>query len=95
MEGMAAAAVAVKVAVVAPAATVTEAGTVSRVLLLVSITAAPPERAGWVVVTVQELVALWPRLVGVQETEDTRTGASRLREAVCELLLKAAVIVAF
>ena len=95
MEAMAAAAVAVKVAVVAPAATVTEAGTVSSVLLLESVTAAPPERAGWVVVTVQELVALWPRLVGVQTTEDTSTGASRLMAAVCELLLKDAVTVAF
>ena len=95
MEAMEAAAVAVKVAVVAPAATVTEAGTVSRVLLLASVTAAPPERAGWVVVTVQELVALWPRLVGVQTTPDTSTGASRPMAAVCELPLKDAVTVAF
>ena len=94
MEAMEAAAVAVKVVLVAPAATVTAAGTVSSVLLLDSETAAPPERAGWVVVMVQELVALWPRVVGVQATEDTSTGASRLIEVVCELLLKLAVMVA-
>ena len=37
-----AAAVAVKVAVVAPAATMTEAGTASEALLLVSVTLDPP-----------------------------------------------------
>ena len=87
-------AAALNVAVVEPDATVTEAGTVSSVLLLASVTAAPPERAGCVVVTVQELVALWPRVVGVQTTEDTRTGASRPMAAVCELLLKEAVTAA-
>jgi hypothetical protein len=39
------AAVALKVAVVAPAATVTEAGTVSKVLLLPRVTAEPPAGA--------------------------------------------------
>jgi hypothetical protein len=92
---MEAAAVAVKVALVAPAATVTEAGTVSSVLLLARVTAAPPGSAGWVVVTVQLLVALWPRLAGVQATEDTSTGASRLTEAVCELGPNVAVTMAF
>ena len=84
---MEAAAVAVKVALVVPAATVTEAGTLSKVLLLESETAAPLERAGCVVVMVQVLEALWPRVVGMQAIDDTSTGASRLKEAVCELLV--------
>jgi hypothetical protein len=56
--GMLAFAVALKVAVVAPDATVTEAGTVRRTLLLDSVTLAPPERAVCVSVTVQVLVSL-------------------------------------
>ena len=51
-----AAAVAVKVAEVAPAATVTEAGTVTAVLSLESVTVAPPVGAAAVRVTVQPLV---------------------------------------
>jgi hypothetical protein len=61
-----AAAVAPKVAAVAPAATVTDAGRVSEVLLLASVTLEPPAGAAWVKVTVQMLVALCPRLVGLQ-----------------------------
>jgi hypothetical protein len=93
---MEAAAVALKVAVVAPAATVTEAGTVSRVLLLVSVTLAPPARADWVRVTVQVLAALWPRVAGLQATPETRPGigASRLTVAVFELVPRVAVTVA-
>ena len=91
---MEAAAVALKVAVVAPAATVTEAGTVSRVLLLASVTVAPPARAVWVNVIVQVLTALWPRVAGLQATVETRTGANRLTVAVCELLPRDAVTVA-
>lgn len=45
MVAMLADAVALNVAVVAPAATVTDAGTVSRVLLLASVTAEPPTGA--------------------------------------------------
>jgi len=55
---MVAAAVALKFAVVAPAATVTDTGTVSRLLLLASVTAEPPVEAAWVRVTVQALTAL-------------------------------------
>ena len=65
---MVAAAVALKVAVVAPAATVTDAGTVSEVLLLASVTLDPPVGAVWVRVTVQVLTALCPRLVGLHAT---------------------------
>ena len=58
MAGMEAAAVALNVAVVAPAVTVTDAGTVSEVLLLASVTLDPPATAAWVSVTVQVLTAL-------------------------------------
>ena len=89
-----AAAVALKVAVVAPAVTVTEAGTVSEVLLLASVTVDPPRGAIWVSVTVQALTALWPRLAGLQAMPETRTGASKLMVAVCELVPRDAVTVA-
>jgi hypothetical protein len=91
---MEAAAVALKVAVVAPAATVTDAGTVSSALLLASVTLEPPVGAVWVRVTVQVLMALCPRLVGLQATLETSAGASRLMVAVCELLARVAVTVA-
>ena len=77
-----AAAVALNVAVVAPAATVTDAGTVSEVLLLASVTEAPPDSAGCVVMTVQVLVAPCPRLAGVHVTLVTITGPSRVIAAV-------------
>ena len=89
-----AAAVALKVAVVAPAATVTDAGTVSEALLLASVTLEPPVREIWVMVTVQVLTALCPRLVGLQTTPETSTGANRLTVAVFELLPNVAVTVA-
>ena len=94
MLAMVAAAVALKVAVVAPAVTVTEAGTVSSALLLVSVTLDPPVGAVWVRVTVQVLTALCPRLVGLQARVETSTGASRLIVAVFELLPRVAVTVA-
>src|SRR5580704_5506193 len=91
---MEAAAVALNVAVVAPAATVNDAGTVSEALLLASVTFDPPVGAVWVSVTVQVLTALCPRLVGLHTTLDTSTGASRLMVAVFELVLRVAVTVA-
>jgi hypothetical protein len=89
-----AAAVALKVAVVANHPTFTDAGTVSEVLLLASVTVDPPRGAIWVSVTVQVPTALWPRLVGLQVRVETRTGASRLMVAGCELLPRDAVTVA-
>jgi hypothetical protein len=85
---------AAKLAVVAPAATVTEVGTVSEVLLLPRVSLDPPAGAGWVVVTVQVPVALWPRVVGVQIMPETRTGtgASRLTVADCELVAAVAAL---
>jgi hypothetical protein len=90
-----AAAVALNVAVVAPAATVTDAGTESEALLLASVTPEPPAGAGWVNVTVHVLIALCPRLVGLQTMPETRTGASRLIVAVFELVPRVVVTVAF
>ena len=94
MLAMVAAAVALKFAVLAPAATVIEAGTVSEVLLLESVMLEPPVGAFWASVTVQALTALWPRLVGLQATPETSTGANRLIVAVWELLPRVAVTVA-
>ena len=79
--------VALKLADVAAAATVTEAGTVSVELVLVSVTLAPPVGAAWVKVTVQVVDELWPRLVGLQASEETSTGATRLTVVFAELLL--------
>jgi hypothetical protein len=69
-----AAAVALNVAVVAPAATVADAGAVSEGLLLASATLAPPVGAVWVSATVQLLVAPALNAVGKQVT-DRRDGA--------------------
>ena len=63
-----AAAVALNVALVAPAATVTDAGTVSRALLLANVTLDPPAGAAWLSVTVHVPAALCPRLARLQAT---------------------------
>jgi hypothetical protein len=89
-----AAAVALNVAVVAPAPTVTEAGTLREVLLLDSVMLTPPADAAWARVTVQVLDELGPTVVGLQATPETPTGANKLIAAVCELLLRVAVTVA-
>jgi hypothetical protein len=89
-----AAVVALKVAVVAAAATVTDVGTVSVALVFVSVTTAPPVGAACVKVTVHVLEAFGPRLVGLHTSVDTNTGATRLIVALAELLLYVAVTVA-
>ena len=63
-------------------------------MLLASVTLEPPAGAVWVRVTVQVLTALCPRLVGLQASVETRTGATRLIVAVCELVPRVAVTVA-
>ena len=87
-------AVAVRVVLVDPVATVTEAGTGNRVLLLESDTVAPPVRAGLFKVIAQVVAALLLKLAGVQASELTITGANRLMLAVCDVPLRVAVRVA-
>jgi hypothetical protein len=79
--------VTLNVAVVAAAATVTDAGTVSVVLVFVSVTNAPPVGATLVSVTVQVLEEFFPRLVGLQVSEETSTEADRLMVVLAALLL--------
>ena len=85
---------ALKVAVVAPAATVTEAGTVSERYCWRALRWNRRRGAVWVRVTVQVLTALAPRLVGLQTRVETSTGATRLMVAVWELVPRVAVTVA-
>jgi hypothetical protein len=75
------------------ASTAAGAGTVSRALLLASLMVEP---AGTVPARVAVQVALAPgvRLVGVQATSDTSTGACRLIVTVWELGPNVAVTVA-
>jgi len=77
-----AAVVALKVTEVAAAATVTDAGTVSVALVLVRATVAPPVGAAWLSVTVQVLEELGPRLVGLQASDETSAGPSRVMVAL-------------
>ena len=64
-------AVAVKPAVVAPAVTVTDAGTETFVLLELSATAVPEPEAGWLSVTKQEDVPLGLTEAGLQLNAET------------------------
>ena len=82
-----AAVVALKVTQVAAATTVTVAGTVSVEFVLVKITVAPPAGAGWVRVTVQLLEVFGPRVLGLQISEETSTGAARVIVALADVLL--------
>jgi len=85
--------VAVKVAVVELAATVTDAGTVSRALLSDTVTVVAALGA-FDRVTVQVLLAEEFRLVGEQASDVSVTGATKLMVAVCETPLRVAVTVA-
>jgi hypothetical protein len=87
-------AVAEKLAVLAAAAMVTEAGAVRNALLLEMETARPPVGAGPLAVTVHVLTAPDVREAGVQTSEVTVTSGARLMEAVLELPFKAAVMTA-
>ena len=79
--------VALKVAVVADAATVTEAGTVSVVRLLVMPTDTPPVGAGCDRVIVHLVEELGSRLGASHAREETDPGGSRVIVALAELLL--------
>jgi hypothetical protein len=87
-------AVAEKVAVVAPAATVTEAGAVSNALLDEMATRTPPAGATALVVAVQVLLAPEFSDVGAQANAITVTGGAKLREAVFELPFNDSVMMA-
>ena len=85
-------AVAVKVVEVAPTGTVIEAGTLSAAALLERETVVPLPGAALEMLTVQVVVALDARVVGLQVKEETvMTGAVRLIEAVDETPLRVAV----
>jgi hypothetical protein len=87
-------AVAGKLAVVAPAAMVIEAGAVSNGLLDESATVRPPVGAGALAVTVHALLAPDVSDVGAQTSEVTVTRGARVMEAVFELPFSAAVTTA-
>jgi hypothetical protein len=78
---------AMKVAEIAPADTVTDAGTLRAELVLVKATMAPPAGAALLRVTVQVVEEMGPRLSELQASEETSTGATRLMVALAELLL--------
>jgi hypothetical protein len=84
-------AVAVKLAVLAPAATVTEAGTVSTALLLAMDTELPPEGAALLRVTVQLLPLPEATEAGLHCSAETRAGASSETVALLEAPLSVAV----
>ena len=91
---MNAVAVAVKLPVGEPDATVTEPGAVSALLLLARVTLVPPAGAAWLRVTVQAVVKPGPTVAGVQVNElRVRVGVN-VRTAACEIPPKLAVTVA-
>ena len=84
-------AVAVKVAVSAAGATVTEAGTVSRGLLLARVTGSPPAGEARDSVAVQVLDPPEETVPGVQTNEATTGGETRLKFTFCEPVPNVAV----
>jgi hypothetical protein len=78
-------AVALKVLLVAPAATVTKGGTLSKPLLLTSETADPPTGAAGVNVTEHAEVPLALSVPGLQVSEDT-TGTAMIAPTAGETL---------
>ncbi|MEI9972370.1 MAG: hypothetical protein WDO73_10155 [Ignavibacteriota bacterium] len=83
-----------KVAEVADAATVAEAGTVREELVFDRLTVAPPVGAAWDSVTVQMLEAFGPRVVGVHDSEETVAETTSAMVLLAELPLYVAVTVA-
>jgi hypothetical protein len=80
-----AAVVTANVAEVAEAAAVTDAGTVSMELEFDRTTPIPPLGAACERVTVQVLEELAPRVAGLQDSEETDTGATSVTVRVAEL----------
>lgn len=80
-------AVAVKAAMLEPLETATDPGTLSAAVLLESVTTAPPDPAAFESVTVHVDVPPGVRLAGAQDNEPIDPGATRDRDAVCELPL--------
>ena len=78
-------AVAGREALVAPAATVTEVGTVRAALFALSVIAVPPAGAALVRLTVQVVEVPESTVEGEQATEDRTAGAIRVRAADLEL----------
>lgn len=74
-------AVAVKLAVVAPAVAVTDAGTETFELLELKAIEAPDPGAGWLRVTVQADIPLGLNEVGAQLKADTCDSETNVREA--------------
>ena len=87
-------ALAVKVPEAAPAATVTDVGTVSTALLSERATTTPPVGAAWFKVAVQVVAVPEFTVVGLQASEETSTGATSVKLAVWEAPFKVAVTVA-
>ena len=79
---------------VCPAGTVTEVGATSVALVFHIVTGVPPTGAALVRVTVQALLPFGPRLVGLQTSDDSVTGATRLKVTLCGTLFNVAVTVA-
>ena len=77
-----------------PAATVTEVGAERAAFPLLTATAAPPDAAALVSVTVQVLLAAELRLLGLHASEATLTGATKETDADAEVALYVAVTVA-
>jgi hypothetical protein len=79
-----------------PGVTVTEAGTVSEGNPLpLSMTTTPAADAALDNVTVQLLLLLAPRAVGLHSSADTTVAVANVRLTTCEVLLYAAVSVPF
>ena len=82
---------------VAPEATVTEAGVLSAVVLLVRVTVVPVEGAAFEIVTLQEVLAFCARLVALHcspETVSVRTGTTSAIDVFADEPLSVAVMVA-
>jgi len=87
--------VALNVLEVEPAGTVADVGVVNSELLSETVTLVPPLGAALVRVTVQTLVALEARLVGLQASAERATGAARAMVTFWEAPFSVAVTVAF